>query len=392
MQIIKQGAGNSTAFIIQSGKQLTLFAQGLAEDDYVEVEVVTLSRAPEFSGNPCCDMAATEIEVIGFAPLMCAPSSPVRMTADIPYVIIDAPQMVTLRAVVHASPAALVSVELFETDSDGSASLCRCLDETWTQSGEIRCTATKVEAKEVSNCGTIRWVETGPVVWTQTGTIRCTATKVEAQEINDCGATRWTETGPITWTPTGETRCANNLVEAQEANDCGVTRWAVTATACGFCPSMRLSCDGSVPGFGFHDMDVIDPLATVEMAPCAGDTTTDRIRIYPSAGPGHTVKITDCDGVLVGYAANRSDCAPDCGCPKDPVINIKTYVAAPEVTNNFAPTTNVAAPEVTNNFAPTTNVSLPAPNLVAHALSNTGVLTSTLSDGSTVTSNPLPTC
>jgi hypothetical protein len=96
------------------------------------------------------------------------------------------------------------------------------------------------------------------------------------------------------------------------------------------------------------------------------------------------------DGTLWGYAANRSDCAPDCGCPKDPVIN---------VTNRFNPTTNVAAPAVTNNFNPTTNVAapdvsftLPAPNLVAHALSEDGVLTSTLSNGDTVVSNPLPSC
>lgn len=87
----------------------------------------------------------------------------------------------------------------------------------------------------------------------------------------------------------------------------------------------------------------------------------------------------------------------------EPVINITnnfeptTNVAAPEVTNNFAPTTNVAAPEVTNNFAPTTNVAapevtLPAPNLVALAVSDTGVVTATLSNGDTVPSNPLPSC
>jgi hypothetical protein len=80
-----------------------------------------------------------------------------------------------------------------------------------------------------------------------------------------------------------------------------------------------------------------------------------------------------------------------------PTVN----VAAPEVTvtpvNNFAPTTNVSAPAVTNNFAPTTNVAapnvtLPAPNVVAHALGEDGTLTTTLSNGSTVVSNPLPSC
>jgi hypothetical protein len=197
-----------------------------------------------------------------------------------------------------------------------------------------------------------------------------------------------------------------------------------------YCASLRLSCDGQ-PGFGYHINDPKDPAATVEMAPCAGDTSVDSLWIYPSAGPGHTVKVADCDGNLIGYAVNKSDCAADCGCPKDPVINVTnkfnpttnvaaptvnvaapavtvtpvnnfaptTNVAAPAVTNNFAPTTNVAAPEVTNNFAPTTNVAAPevnitqpAPNVVAHALSNDGVLTTTLSNGDTVVSNPLPSC
>jgi hypothetical protein len=222
-----------------------------------------------------------------------------------------------------------------------------------------------------------------------------------------------------------------------------------------YCPSMRLSCDGQ-PGYGFHLMDPKDPAATVEMATCPGDETTDSVWIYPAAGPGHTVKVMDCDGNPIGYAANRSDCAPDCGCPETvinvnntnnvaaPTVNVAapevtvtpvnnfaptTNVAAPEVTNNFAPTTNVAAPEVTNNFTPTTNVAAPAvtnnftpttnvaapavtnnftpttnvaapevnitqaaPNLVAQVIADDGTITSTLSDGSTVVSNPLPSC
>jgi hypothetical protein len=195
-----------------------------------------------------------------------------------------------------------------------------------------------------------------------------------------------------------------------------------------YCPSLRISCDGK-PGFGFHTADPKDPAATIEMAPCPGDEMTDSIWIYPSAGPGHTIKVADCDGNMIGYAVNKSDCAGDCGCPKDPVITVNntnnvaaptvnvaapevtvtpvnnfaptTNVAAPEVTavNNFTPTTNVAAPAVTNNFAPTTNVAAPevnitqaAPNLVAQVIADDGRITSTLSDGSTVVSNALPSC
>jgi hypothetical protein len=117
-----------------------------------------------------------------------------------------------------------------------------------------------------------------------------------------------------TWSPTGETRCVNNMTQKKETSNCGTERWVATTTACGYCPSMRLSCNGE-PGYGFHLLDPKDPAATVELASCDG---TDSIWIYPTAGPGHTAAQYECkpDGTLtlLGYGANRSDCAPDCGC------------------------------------------------------------------------------
>jgi hypothetical protein len=553
-EIIRPGVGASNAFVVLPGKQVTLRATGLAGDEYVEVQIVELSRAPEFTGDSCCATPASDVVVLNSVPLLCAPDSPVRLTQEIPFAVINGPQLVTLQAVVVAGPGALVSVELLQTEDDCCApTICQCLDNTWEPSGAIRCVGENVEREEVSNCGNKRWEFERAVAWTDTGGVRCEGANVEKEQVNDCGATKWVAKGPqtwtptgqercvganveleekndcgtvrwvvdraaswtdtgavrcegtnvekeqvnecgttqwvikgpqtwtptgqercvganvereekndcccetrwvtdraVAWTPTGETRCENNLIENKEANDCGAVRWTATATVCGYCPSLRVSCDGQ-SGFGFHEMDPKDPAATVEMAPCAGDTSVDSLWIYPSAGPGHTVKVTDCDGVLIGYAVNKSDCAPDCGC-NDPVINIKTTVAAPvvnvaapEVTNNFAPTTNVAAPKVTNNFAPTTNVAAPAvnvrapevtnnfapttnvaapevttnvaapevtnnfapttnvaapevnitqaaPNLVAQVIADDGTITSTLSDGSTVVSNPLPSC
>lgn len=230
--------------------------------------------------------------------------------------------------------------------------------------------------------------------WTQTGLTRCSGNNTEAQEESNCGSKRWTVTGTVTWTPTGETRCQAFVTQAQEVNDCGATRWVDTSATCGYCPSMRLSCDGSEVGFGFHEMDPKDPAATVELAPCQGDTSADPIYIYPTAGPGHTLKKLDCDGNVLGYAVNRSDCAPDCGCAS-PEINVTVNPV-----NNFAPTTNVAAPNVAvtpiNNFAPTTNVAapnvtLPAPNVVAASFDQDGELTITRSDATTVTAQ-IPTC
>lgn len=66
------------------------------------------------------------------------------------------------------------------------------------------------------------------------------------------------------------------------------------------CASMPLDCNGGETGYGFHAVER-DPLATVEMADCDGG---DSIWIYPEAGRGHTVKVEDCEGNLVGYANN----------------------------------------------------------------------------------------
>lgn len=159
-----------------------------------------------------------------------------------------------------------------------------------------------------TGCPTPTCVDT---TWTPAGDTRCAGANMEQLETSNCGNNRWTVVGPVVWTATGTTRCAANLVENQESSTCGL-RWTATATPCGYCPSMPVSC-GIECGYGFHVADPKDPAATVEMAPCPGDASVDALWIYPSAGPGHTVKVTDCDGVLLGYAANRSDCAPDCG-------------------------------------------------------------------------------
>lgn len=156
-----------------------------------------------------------------------------------------------------------------------------------------------------------------------------------------------------------------------------------------YCPSLPLM-DG---GFGYHIADPKDPLATVEIAPCAGDISTDSIWVYPTAGVGRTAKVTACDGVTIGYGVNKSNCAVACPCPDmtvtvnntAPINNVS--VAAPIVTvepavNNFAPTTNVAAPVV----------NLPAPNVVAAGYDTNGKLTITKSDGTTIQTTDLPSC
>jgi hypothetical protein len=73
-----------------------------------------------------------------------------------------------------------------------------------------------------------------------------------------------------------------------------------------YCASMPVSCEND-SGFGYHVVEK-DPLATVEMVDCDNG---DSIWIYPEAGRGHTMRITDCEGTLIGYANN---CSCNCGC------------------------------------------------------------------------------
>jgi hypothetical protein len=136
-----------------------------------------------------------------------------------------------------------------------------------------------------------------------------------------------------------------------------------------YCPSQPL-LDG---GFGYHIADPKDPAATVEIAPCPGDTSTDSIWVYPTAGAGRTAKVTACDGTTIGYGANQSNCAVACPCPD---MNVTV--------NNAAPVNNVSV------AAPVVN--LPAPNVVGAGYDANGKLTITRSDGTTVQTADLPSC
>jgi hypothetical protein len=344
VEILSPDSTSSAAFVIASGKQITLSAKGLTGTDTVVVEILELSSAPDFTGNPCCDLQKSRIEVVRRTPLLCPNGTAVALTAAYPWGVLDSPQGVTLGVRLVADPAALVSVELNESAADSCMTcICDkpCVDAQWKITGDTRCSGTNIEAKEVSNCGTVRWTVTGPQTWVASGTVRCRNGRIENEEANDCDKKRWVDAGPVvwtatgetrcrngkveaeeatvcndkrwtpganvTWTATGQTRCENNLVENEEANNCGELRWTATATLCGFCPSVRMACDGS-PGYAFHDSDIRDPAATVSIDPCPGDTSFDRMWIYPSAGPGHTIKVRIC-GELLGYAANCSDCA-----------------------------------------------------------------------------------
>jgi hypothetical protein len=345
VQIIGPHSLESQAFMIYPGKQITLHATGLFGDDKVIIEIVELSKAPDFKGNPCCDLAAINIEVLAAVQLKCANGNRAELTAEYPWFVVEAPQNVTLRARVEADPGASISVDLTETDSDGCLSCtCRCVDDVWTPTGDFRCEGDNVEKKETSNCGTvrwvidrpqtwtrngvkvcgetlqsfqevndcgeIRWVDGEPVTWVETGTLHCDddTGRVNAQEVNDCGDFRWVDKEEIKWWETGEIRCIDHAVDVQERNQCGITRWYSTDAACNYCASYPIPydlCDDH-SGYAFVEGDLRDPNANVLLSDCDG---VPLLYLYPTAGPDHSIPVNDCSGALIGYGVNKSDCA-----------------------------------------------------------------------------------
>lgn len=93
------------------------------------------------------------------------------------------------------------------------------------------------------------------------------------------------------------------------------------------CPSFSLADQSPYfKGFAYVAGDLVDPAATV---PYRGGF------IYPTAGEGHTVKVTDIDGVtVIGYAVNKSDCANPCCTPVINRINVSGDIID-DSTNNY---------------------------------------------------------
>jgi hypothetical protein len=155
-------------------------------------------------------------------------------------------------------------------------------------------------------------------------------------------------------------------------NACGNRASATARTAAPpppppvYCPSLRLDsgrCSGCVQeiGFAYRNNALRDPAATVALPHCNGEVSY----AYPAEGVYGTVRAEvpfyGGGDTVLGYLANQSECAP--------------------------PIEETASPQ--NYFSPT--VVLPAPSVVAHSMSADGALTTTLSSGAQVVSNPIPT-
>jgi hypothetical protein len=97
--------------------------------------------------------------------------------------------------------------------------------------------------------------------------------------------------------PTGD--CTN-------VSPCG-SGCGCSGSSSSYCPTTEIDCGGVEPGFGYGATDNMDPAASVEMRSCSGNAA-ESVWIYPSPGAGHSLSVLDCDGNLIGYAANTTDC------------------------------------------------------------------------------------
>lgn len=231
MKIITEPNRESGILYLVPGAQLTFHATGLVGEDFVRFELLELSEAPPQPDSFCCAIPPT-IEVVGAQPLNCADGRAMRLTELLPAGVMDGPQGIYIRLVVEAAPASVVTVYASDTESEGcDRCICDypCEIVEWLPTGEYRCdeTTDQYQQRELSNCGTYRWVDLRPIEWVDTGVTRCTDTDVEVQQVNDCGQTRWVTGDPLTWTPTGAEHCDDTNVWREERNDCNEPRWVV---------------------------------------------------------------------------------------------------------------------------------------------------------------------
>lgn len=185
---------------------------------------------------------------------------------------------------------------------------------TWTPTGATRCDATNVYHEEVSSCCDCepRWVDDGPLNRTFNGHGFCVGNDYHLVQVDDCNrkTSVLVETNAVY--ETGETRCntTTHLVEVKRENRCGVVSWEPTAEICGYCASYPLPGGG----FGFVDPSAMPAGAVLAIQAC--ETGGPDVYLLPAAmhnGVGYpfaTKPVYGGDGVILGYAVNTSDCAP----------------------------------------------------------------------------------
>lgn len=117
----------SLPFMVQVGGQITIFALGLSGSEYVEFEVV---RYTDPMNNGCaCPPLVFEPLAPELTSILRKCDTPLRLTSVRPYVILDAPQAVALRArFVGAGPVVSQRVWFEQTNTPNPTPYMRGYD------------------------------------------------------------------------------------------------------------------------------------------------------------------------------------------------------------------------------------------------------------------------
>lgn len=354
--------------------QVTVAALGLPAGAVVKFEMVQISSPVRDTLAPgCCEIPATGMpNETAWQPLMCCEGQPVRLNGASPFVVLDAPQHVRLRAVVEGYdfsgapfPGEILVYPSTSTITNDTMRGC-CPDPVVVVPPPPPVTAT-VSICPVPACFT----------W---GGAQYTSIAAFVNDVKDL----------VPGAGYNPSTCTFSAPAGTVFPDLTIVACIPVPEVPVYCPSLRLDvCDCNEIGFAYRDGDSIDPAATVQVLACDGTTVG---YAYPTARAHATVPYEE-NNVVVGFLQNRSNCAPEAST----VVNNyhTTNVAAP-IVNVAAPITNVAAPTVNNAFAPTTNVAaptvvLPAPTVANQTLDANDAIVTTMTDG-TVFTTPLSNC
>jgi hypothetical protein len=244
-------ATDSPTFMVPVGGQYTIVAVGMQPGDYITFEVIEVAAGSRSTVCGCRISGMGDAVVLNVQQLMCPTCEsdtpqPVRLTERNPVVVLDSPQGVLLRAIYHGDGVPMGTVTVWWTATEvqdltelmrGCPPVC-CEDEeqTWTETGEQRCTGENIERRELSNCGNYRWVDTGTAVeWLPSGAIICSRTDNTTllEEFNQCGERRLVPGPEQEWVSNCCHECVDFTCRRSEVNQCGFVRWVDTGEPCG---------------------------------------------------------------------------------------------------------------------------------------------------------------
>lgn len=267
--IITANQPESDPFVIEDGQEIVLRAAGLQAGSYVRIEMLKLTPAAASRGVCCVRDPSIDIE--WQLPLLRNCTLPdgsaslvqVKLTENIPWVVLRQPAGVLLRAILESDDplSEVVTVELISREAIGEYVEApfepdQCCSETevdWVATDEYRCVINEetgddldpsgtYQRKYISNGCSTEWRDEADLIWTATGQYRCVNTdnpaeggtySTEVEKRDQCGDLRWFTGTTETWMTTGDYTCAtanDTDISIRLTTHCGDTGWAVSTT------------------------------------------------------------------------------------------------------------------------------------------------------------------